>query len=331
MKNGFIDSGIRMNTYISRNEHWTLTELEERSDHLKIRALSIWQLPETEYRPAEKELDFFTLADDTSLSNRFISKFVYKNTEQPVSSWVEMLQKVLQILYDEDKSILIQLGVSNENGVAQFFSFNENSFRKAVEISEGLYVYTNTNTSSKLNLLEKLFGMYNIDLTELGFYLRNTADELENESGTRYEIRRKYWSYSLPKIKEVNAENGAFSNVDFSKENWINGYIGIAGFNICCVANYDSARVEMVFSKSDKAVNKETFDKLKQHKAEVEKALGSQLVWQRGEDQKSSKVFVQLDGVSIAEENDWLRMSDFHAEWSRKFYDVLAPIIKEQT
>ena len=284
MKNGFIDSGIRMNTYISRNEHWTLTELEERSDHLKIRALSIWQLPETEYRPAEKELDFFTLADDTSLSNRFISKFVYKNTEQPVSSWVEMLQKV-----------------------------------------------TNTNTSSKLNLLEKLFGMYSIDLTELGFYLRNTADELENESGTRYEIRRKYWTYALPKIKQVNAENGAFSNVDFSKENWINGYIGIAGFNICCVANYDSARVEMVFSKSDKAVNKETFDKLKQHKAEVEKALGSQLVWQRGEDQKSSKVFVQLDGVSIAEENDWLRMSDFHAEWSRKFYDVLAPIIKEQT
>ena len=114
--------------------------------------------------------------------------------------------------------------------------------------------------------------MYNIDLTELGFYLRNTADELENESGTRYEIRRKYWSYALPKIKEVNAENGAFSNVDFSKENWINGYIGIAGFNICCVANYDSARVEMVFSKADKSVNKESFDKLKQYKAEVEKA-----------------------------------------------------------
>ena len=54
----------------------------------------------------------------------------------------------------------------------------------------------------------------------------------------------------------------------------------------------------------------------------------SQLVWQRGEDQKSSKVFVQLDGVSIAEENDWLRMSDFHAEWSKKFFDTLVPYIK---
>ena len=328
MKNGFDDSGIRMNTYISRNESWTLTQLEERSDYLKNRALSIWKLPETEYRPAEKELDFFTLADDTSLSNRFISKFVYKNTEQPVSSWVEMLQKVLQILYDEDKSILIQLGVSNENGVAQFFSYNENSFRKAVEISEGLYVYTNTNTSSKLNLLEKLFGMYNIDLTELGFYLRNTADELENESGTRYETRRKYWEYALKVIKEKNADNGAFSNVVFSKANWINGYIGISGFNIVCVANFDSARVEMYLGKSDKTENKKAYDILAQHRAEIEVALGSTLAWQRGEDIKASKVYTQLNNVSIENESDWYQMANFQADWSMKFFDVLVPYIK---
>ena len=328
MKNGFVDSGIRMNTYISRNESWTLTQLEERSDHLKNRAFSIWKLPETEYRPAEKELDFFTLADDTSLSNRFISKFVYKNTEQPVSSWVEMYLKVLQILYEEDKSILIRLAVSNEEGVAQHFSFNSGSFIRAAEISEGLYVYTNTSTPNKLNILERLFEMYSVDLSDLGFYLRNTERERENESGTRYEIRRKYWAYALPIIKGVNAENGAFGNVDFSKENWINGYIGIAGFNICCVANYDSARVEMVFSKADKAVNKETFDKLKQYKAEIELALGTQLVWQRGDDKKSSKIFVQLDNVSIAEEGDWYRMANFQADWSKKFFDVLVPYIK---
>lgn len=31
MKNGFVNSGIRMNTYIAMKERWTLTELEERS------------------------------------------------------------------------------------------------------------------------------------------------------------------------------------------------------------------------------------------------------------------------------------------------------------
>ena len=74
--------------------------------------------------------------------------------------------------------------------------------------------------------------------------------------------------------------------------------------------------------------NKETFDKLKQHKAEVEKALGCKLVWQRGDDKKSSKIFVQLDNVSIAEEGDWYRMANFQADWSKKFFDVLVPYIK---
>ena len=34
MKNGFVESGIRMNTYIARKNRWTLEELEERSSHL---------------------------------------------------------------------------------------------------------------------------------------------------------------------------------------------------------------------------------------------------------------------------------------------------------
>ena len=45
MKNGFEDSGIRMNTYIAKKEKWTLTELEERNQYLMGRALEIWLTP----------------------------------------------------------------------------------------------------------------------------------------------------------------------------------------------------------------------------------------------------------------------------------------------
>ena len=41
MKNGFEDSGIRMNTYIAKKEKWTLTELDERNQYLMRRALEI--------------------------------------------------------------------------------------------------------------------------------------------------------------------------------------------------------------------------------------------------------------------------------------------------
>nr|WP_325212389.1 hypothetical protein [uncultured Oscillibacter sp.] len=35
------------------------------------------------------------------------------------------------------------------------------------------------------------------------------------------------------------------------------GYFGVSGCSLCCVANYDEARVELVFAKADKAANKQ--------------------------------------------------------------------------
>ena len=57
MQNGFEDSGIRMNTWIAKKNKWTLAEMEERSEYLIGRALSIWAAPVTEYKPEEKQLD----------------------------------------------------------------------------------------------------------------------------------------------------------------------------------------------------------------------------------------------------------------------------------
>lgn len=71
--------------------------------------------------------------------------------------------------------------------------------------------------------------------------------------------------------------------------------VGIGGFYLCCVANFDSARSEVVFARAEKSENKAAFDALYQHKDEIESKLGTKLQWNRGDDIKSSKVFIQLD------------------------------------
>ena len=139
MKNGFEDSGIRMNTYIAKKDKWTLTELEERNQYLIGRALEIWATPTTTFKPAEKQMDSYTLDDDVTLSGRLIARFSYKNTEQPVSSWVEMFQKVLQILYAEDKSVITKLAVSTDDNIALNFSMTESDLLKSVEIGDGIF------------------------------------------------------------------------------------------------------------------------------------------------------------------------------------------------
>ena len=327
MKNGFEDSGIRMNTYIAKKDKWTLAELEERNQYLMGRALEIWAAPTTAFKPVEKQLDSYTLDDDTSLSGRQIARFSYKNTEQPVSSWVEMFQKVLQILYAEDKNVIIKLAASTEDNVALHFSMKESDFTKSVEIGDGIFVWTNTSTQSKLSVLSRVFKLYDTDPSDLVFYLRDENKSVENEAGTRYEIRRKYWAYALEPIKEAHGEGGSFCNVNPSKENWINGFFGVSGFNISCIANFDSARVDLYLGKAKKEENKKAFDMLMSHKDDIEKALGASLVWSRGDDIKSSKIYYQLNGVSIENETDWRQMARFHAEWSKKFYDVIVPYL----
>ena len=88
MENGFINSHLYLNSWIGQQQHWGLAELEARNQLLMQRAVTIWPMPETNYRPAEKQMDSYSLGDDVDLSGRDILCFRYKNTEQrsPVGS-----------------------------------------------------------------------------------------------------------------------------------------------------------------------------------------------------------------------------------------------------
>ncbi len=327
MANGFSDSGIRMNTYIAQKDKWTLKELEERSEYLTKRALQIWEFPITEFKPKEKQMDSYTLEDDAELTGRQIAKFTFKGSEQPVKSWVEMFQKVIQILYEEDKTIITRLAVSQEENLALHFNTNPDQFTQAFEIGDGIYVWSHTSTQSKLSVLNRLFQLYDEEPTDLVFYLRN--DFSDEELPSYRDLHRQYWAYALPFIQEANKDNGAFSNVNPSRENWVSGFFGVGGFNISCVAIYDSARTEVYFGKADSSANKKAIDVLIFHKDEIEDLLGTKLVWDRGDDKKSSKVYVLLEGVSIENREDWPQMAAFHAKWSKKFIDVIVPCIEE--
>ena len=332
MKNGFADSGIRMNTYIASKDKWTLAELEDRNSHLMSKALEIWPLPQSDFKPSEKQLDSCTLEDDVNLSGRKIAKYAYKNMEQPVSSWIDMFELVLKMLHAEDKSILTKLAYETNPTVdlAAYVSNRQGDLRGALEIDDGIFVERNTSTELKLSLMRRFFKCYGADISDLVFFLRDENDTDEDISGTRYELRKRYWAYALEYIKAAHGDKGSFRNVNPSKENWINGFFGIGGFCISCVANYDVARVELVLGNGNKDKNKKAFDYLYARKAEIEKGLGGVLLqWARHDDTKASYVVIRLENVSIESEADWLQMAKFHAEWSKRFYDVIVPYLKE--
>ena len=63
------------------------------------------------------------------------------------------------------------------------------------------------------------------------------------------------------------------------------------------------------------------------HREDIESALGTALVWDKGENKNSSKIYLQLSNVSIENEVDWRQMAQFHANWMKRFYSVIVPYV----
>lgn len=183
-------------------------------------------------------------------------------------------------------------------------------------------------------MLKRLFQLYDEAMSDLVFYLRDEDSDGSDKTELTYERRKKYWAYALELIRKTHGENGSFSKVNPTKDNWINGFFGINGCYLCCVANYDHARVEIVLRKPDDNENKVLFDGIYAHRQDIETILNTELQWDKGDTKtkgktkKSSKIYLQLNHVSIEHETDWPQMAEFHAQWTKKFLDVIVPYLK---
>ena len=236
------------------------------------------------------------------------------------------------MLHTEDSSVLTGLAYTSDSGVelAVHVSSTGADFNSKVQIAPNIYVWTGTSTQHKVNTLRRFFTVFGADPTELTFYLKEQDDAKSRADGPeRYSIRKKYWTVALPQIQERFGEGGTFSNVSPSTYNSIEGFYGVGGFNITCTANYDCARVQIWFGKSDKEKNKAAFDFVHSSKCEIEEMFGDELKWERLDEYKAATIIYELKGVSVANETDWIRMAKFHAEYSRKMCDTVLPVLKE--
>lgn len=321
MPHGFKDSGLRINQWVGRKEQWGLPELEERDQLLKNAVIGIWPYPTSNYHHQKKQMDAIALDEDVILTGRVLSKYSFKGAEQPVASWADMYQQVITMLHSENKAVLTKLAVSQDPAVdlSLHFSMSPTSFNSCRQIDTDLYVWTGTDTQYKINNLRKIFAIFDVPESELVFYLKD-EDNSETVAGNRYEIRKKYWEYTLPQLKNAFSENGLFGNVNPVTSNWIAGFVGIPGIHIDCVANFDESRVELYLGMASKEKNKELFGFLFARKDNIEKVIGTQLIWSRMDDNKASKIHTFLPGVDISKDIDWPRMAKFHVDASKKLY-----------
>lgn len=133
-------------------------------------------------------------------------------------------------------------------------------------------------------------------------------EKSEDKLATRYQVRLEFWNNLLPKFKE---KSDLFSNINSSKDNWLGTGNGISSGAYNFVVSRSYARVEVYFSRGEKKENEFIFDELKNNKEKIEELFGDELIWERLDEKKATRIKYQLDGVSLYDENDWNEMIEF--------------------
>ena len=324
MENGFKKSGLRMNIWIAQQDKWGVEELEIRNQMILDQSVNIWPYPMTDYEPEVKQDESVTLDSDYELKGMYITKYSFRGSEDSVSSWVDMLQGVLVSLHNDNPAILRNLAYSSkQEQVYSSFAANKDAFQNYRKIDEDVYVFTGTNTESKVNLLKSVFALFGEDEGNLMFYIKKPDDIDDDYAVGRYKQRKEFWSYVLPYLKEQFGENGPYGNTSPTKDNWLTGFLGIGGLSLYCIITYDSARVEYKIAFRNENKVKELFDKLYSNKNTLEQKYGKPLVWDRGDNKKSSKLYSELDDVSLNNKEDWESIKDFMVRNTDLMYKVI--------
>lgn len=79
------------------------------------------------------------------------------------------------MLHETDKTILNQLAEDKQNKeLSLYVSRSKKSLQKKgyCVISSNIYVFVNTSTQHKINILKHFFQLYRIEMSELVFYLK---------------------------------------------------------------------------------------------------------------------------------------------------------------
>lgn len=173
MEKGFKDSAFRLNNYVKTCTQWTENELQARQKELLGEFMKLYPMPATSFMPAERETTSISLDDeDVDFTNKYIRAYTLYSKRYDTSNWATMLVNVCKQIAQERHDTVLRLCEREKN----YFSQKPDWFRS--KFAPGMYVRTNNNTNSKIDVLRALFEECDIPATALEFeLLPDSTDE----------------------------------------------------------------------------------------------------------------------------------------------------------
>lgn len=151
--------------------------------------------------------------------------------------------------------------------------------------------------------------------------------EIKKEHSERHLRRYRFWSELKEKLKP---KTRLFSNRKPSKQNWWQTSTGIInGVTFCFVANQDACWVEIYVGTDNPETNDSIFDQLYSRKVEIESEYGHELIWERLDHRKGSKIKHQIDIGIKDTESQWSDIQDRLVDMMVRYEKVMKSELKK--
>lgn len=176
MEKGYNDSAFRLNNYVKACGQWTETELRQRQQELLGVFLKLWPMPAAGFEPVRREQETASLDDeDFEFTGKKIQAYILSGVRYAVNTWKGMLIQVCGHMLREKRSTIEWMCANEKSG----FSSTPETWRR--ELASSMYVWTDNNTTAKINILRGMFAECNIPASDLIFEFRSDSEEEEEE------------------------------------------------------------------------------------------------------------------------------------------------------
>jgi hypothetical protein len=151
----------------------------------------------------------------------------------------------------------------------------------------------------------------------------------KHEIAERYEIRERFWSQLLELAKK---KTKLHANISPTQHNWLGTSSGKRGLGFNYALRKNDVQVELYIDrgKEQDKENKDIFDKLFNHRDEIEKSFGEPLEWERLEGKRACRIRKRISSGGYRDEEDkWPIIHEKMIEAMIKLEKSLRPYINK--
>ena len=228
--------------------------------------------------------------------------------------------------------------VSLNSGSNQRFILVAAKFRKEVT-SAVLWLISNGIKAQCIKVTPCTFNdKFLLDITQIiptpeveDYIIRMSSKDSEEKEANkemqkRHHLRLRFWRQTLDYMCQHNFE--LYQNVNPSFEHWLGAGSGKGGCIYALIFGKTEARVEFSIARPNRDENKHIFDFLLGRREEIETCFENNLVWDRLDDGKASRIRFSKPFDGYDEEN-WPAMIEWLFEHIQKLESAFKPIIPE--